>query len=141
MATSKDFIVYLQDCLARVHALRFQAMFGEYAMYVGDVVIGLVCDQTVFIKVTAGTSELLGQRVQQGHPFKGAKPAFMLTEGEIEDDELMAQVIAAALRDLPVKAKLLRKPAAKKAAAGKKPRLRSASTRATGKVKPTARKK
>jgi TfoX/Sxy family transcriptional regulator of competence genes len=105
MATSKDFIVYLQDALARVRGLSFRAMFGEYAMYANDVVVGLVCDQTVYIKVTEGTSVLLSKRVQFGHPFKGAKPAFMLTEGEIEDDELMAQVIAAALRDLPVKSK------------------------------------
>ncbi len=110
MATSKDFILYLQDCLGHVRGLRFKAMFGEYAMYANEIVVGLVCDQTVFIKVTEGTGALLAARVKLGHPYKGAKPAFMLTEGELEDNDLMAQVVVAALRDLVPKAK----PAGKK---------------------------
>lgn len=100
MATSKDFIAYLQDCLRRVPDLHFRAMFGEYAMYAREVVVALVCDQTMFVKVTEGTSALLADRVKLGHPYPGAKPAYMLTEAELEDDELMPQVIAAALRDL-----------------------------------------
>lgn len=99
MATSKDFVVYLQDCLRHVRSLRFKSMFGEYAMYADDRVVALVCDQTVFIKVSEGTNALLAERVKMGFPFPGAKPAYMLTEGELEDDELMTQVIAAVLRD------------------------------------------
>ena len=99
MATSKDFVVYLQDCLRHVRSLRFKSMFGEYAMYADDVVVSLVCDQTVFIKVSEGANALLAQRVKLGFPFEGAKPAYMLTEGELEDDDLMTQVIAAVLRD------------------------------------------
>jgi TfoX/Sxy family transcriptional regulator of competence genes len=118
MATSKDFIAYLQDCLRRVPDLHFRAMFGEYAMYARDVVVALVCDQTMFVKVTDGTSALLAERVRLGHPYPGAKPAYMLTEAELEDDELMPQVIAAALRDLAGRAK----PAAgKRAAKGQTP--------------------
>jgi TfoX/Sxy family transcriptional regulator of competence genes len=105
MATSKDFVVYLQDCLRHVRSLRFKSMFGEYAMYADDVVVALVCDQTVFIKASEGTNALLAQQVKMGFPFPGAKPAYMLTEGELEDEDLMTQVIAAVLRDRVAKAR------------------------------------
>ena len=118
MATSKDFIAYLQDCMRRVPDPHFRAMFGEYAMYARDVVVALVCDQTMFVKVTDGTSALLAERVRLGHPYPGAKPAYMLTEAELEDDELMPQVIAAALRDLAGRAK---PSVGKRAAKGKTP--------------------
>jgi len=85
-------------------------MFGEYAMYAHEVVVGLVCDQTVFIKVTEGTSALLTGRVGTGQPYPGAKPWFMLTEDELMDEVLISQVIAAALRDLPVTRKKARSP-------------------------------
>jgi TfoX/Sxy family transcriptional regulator of competence genes len=125
MATSKDFIAYLQDCLRRVPGISFRAMFGEYAMYADGVVVALVCDQTPFIKVTEGTTALLGDRVRLGHPYPGAKPAYMLTEGELEDDELMSQVISAALRDLAARPKPARKKTPRKSA-GKKAKRKSA---------------
>ncbi|MBS0614424.1 MAG: TfoX/Sxy family protein [Proteobacteria bacterium] len=103
MATGKEFIAYLQDCLRYVDGLSYRAMFGEYAMYAHDVVIGLVCDQTVFVKVTPGTSVLLDGRAGTGQPYPGAKPWFMLTEDELLDEPLMRQLVAVLLRDLPVK--------------------------------------
>lgn len=114
MATNKDFVLYLQDCLRHVRNLRFKAMFGEYAMYVDDVVVALVCDQTVFIKTSDSTNALLAQRVKLGNAFPGAKPAYMLTEGELEDEELMTQVIAAVLRDRVAKVKPAKKKAARR---------------------------
>ena len=129
MATGKDFVLYLQDCLRHVRSLRFKSMFGEYAMYADDVVVALVCDQTVFIKVTAGTTALLAERVKSGFPFPGAKPAYMLTEAELEDDELMTQVIAAVLRDREAKGVKTAKPSkpAKAAKSVKKKAVRRKS--------------
>jgi TfoX/Sxy family transcriptional regulator of competence genes len=134
MATSKDFVVYLQDCLRHVRSLRFKAMFGEYAMYADDVVVSLVCDQTVFIKVSEGTNALLAERVKVGAPFPGAKPAYMLTEGELEDDELMTQVIAAVLRDRVAKVR-------KKAKASKPSKVLKASKPSKPAKKKAARRK
>ena len=113
MATSKNFISYLEDCLSGVRGIRFKAMFGEYALYLNDVVVGLVCDQTLFIKMTDETSGLLKGQVKTGPPYQGAKDAYILTEGELEDDELMGRVLMAAYRDLVMKAKTNIKPRAK----------------------------
>lgn len=103
MATGREYIDWLQDCLRRIDGLSFRKMFGEYAMYANEVVVGLVCDQCVYIKETQGTAALLRGRAGMGPPFPGAKPWFMLTEDELLEDELVSQVISAALRDLPVK--------------------------------------
>ena len=137
MATSKDFVVYLQDCLRHVRSLRFKSMFGEYAMYAEDTVVALVCDQTVFIKLSDGTTALLADRVKLGLPFPGAKPAYMLTEGELEDDDLMTQVIAAVLRDRVAKVRK-KKPA--KVATAMKLAKRSRVSNPTKPSKPTKKK-
>ena len=129
MATSKDFVVYLQDCLRHVRSLRFKSMFGEYAMYAEDTVVALVCDQTVFIKVSEGTNALLAERVKLGLPFPGAKPAYMLTEGELEDDDLMTQVIAAVLRDRVAKARKKKSVKATKTSKPSKPAKKKAARR------------
>jgi TfoX/Sxy family transcriptional regulator of competence genes len=137
MATSKDFVVYLQDCLRHVRSLRFKSMFGEYAMYADDMVVALVCDQTVFIKVSEGTAALLAERVKMGFPFPGAKPAYMLTEGELEDDDLMTQVIAAVLRDRVAK---MRKKKPAKVAKAVKPSKRSKVSKPTKASTPAKKK-
>ena len=126
MATSKNFISYLEDCLSGVRGIRFKAMFGEYALYLNDVVVGLVCDQTLFIKVTGETSRLLENRVKTGPPFPGAKNAYVLTEGELEDDEMIGRVLAAAYRDLALKANTKVKAPAKR-----KPLSKAASKKKT----------
>jgi TfoX/Sxy family transcriptional regulator of competence genes len=113
MPTSKNFIAYLEDCFGGIRGVRFRAMFGEYALYLDDVVVGLVCNQALFIKVTEKTSLLLKDRVGTGPPYSGAKDAFVLTESELEDDELIAQVMWAAHTDLIKPAMKKQKPARK----------------------------
>jgi len=118
MPTSKNFIAYLEDCFSGIRGIRFKAMFGEYALYLDDVVVGLVCDQTLFVKMTDQTTSVLKDLVRTGPPYKGAKDAYVLTEAELEDDELIRLVLWAAHNDLALMArarhKMKKKPAKRK---------------------------
>ena len=94
---------------------------GVHAQAIPDRTITLIVPYAAGGPIDV-TARLLAERVKVGAPFPGAKPAYMLTEGELEDDELMTQVIAAVLRDRvakvrkKAKASKPSKPAKKKAA-------------------------
>jgi TfoX/Sxy family transcriptional regulator of competence genes len=118
MATSKNFAAYVEDALSHISKLRVKAMFGEYAVYCGDVVVGLICDETLFIKITGGTRQLLDAQTEMAPPYTGAKPAFVLPESVLEDRELIKQVVSVCRDDLAAKKKPSRPRRRKQAHAG-----------------------
>ena len=112
MASRNDHIAFLEDCLKHIPDIRFKAMFGGHTLYCRERVVGLVCDQTLFIKMTAGTSKLLDGLVETAPPYPGAKNAYVMTERECQDPALMLRVMSADRDDVA--------PVRKKAAAPKK---------------------
>ncbi len=58
MSTSKEFITYIRECIADPRA-RLYPMFGEYALYYDEKVVALICDGTIFLKITTGTKKIL----------------------------------------------------------------------------------
>ena len=49
MATSESTIDFLLDQLGAVPGVRARKMFGEYALYCGEKVVALVCDDQLFV--------------------------------------------------------------------------------------------
>jgi len=60
---------------------RVAKMFGEYAVYAGDKVVALVCDDRLYVKVHA-TTQALAAECELGPPYPGAKDHYVLGEGE-----------------------------------------------------------
>lgn len=100
MATSKDFMNYVEGKLTHIPGIRSRAMFGEYAFYCQDVVVGLVCDETVFLKITDQTSQIFGNDVEKGPAYPGSKDFYIVTEAMLEDQSLMKKVIEACRDDV-----------------------------------------
>jgi TfoX/Sxy family transcriptional regulator of competence genes len=100
MATDKDFISFLEEKISHIPGTRTRAMFGEYAYYCDNVVVGLVCDNTVYIKITPSTEKLLGSDTEKGPPYPGAKDQFILEERVIEDHDLMKKLIEGCAADV-----------------------------------------
>jgi TfoX/Sxy family transcriptional regulator of competence genes len=95
MATSKEFMEYIVDQVGRsvgVENISVRKMFGEYALYYLGVTIGLICDNTLFIKITDGTKEVVGSH-ETGLPYPGAKPWYQLDEGDLDNHELITQIV------------------------------------------------
>jgi DNA transformation protein len=89
-------------------------MFGEFALYLDGKVIGLICDDTLYIKPTERGRAILGSPAD-GSPYPGAKPHFRIG-AEIEDGELMRRLFLATADALPAP-----KPKARKSPARAKP--------------------
>jgi TfoX/Sxy family transcriptional regulator of competence genes len=85
MATKQATIDFLLDQLSRVRDVSARKMFGEYALYCGDKVVALVCNDTLFVKVTNPGKDFVGDRYVEGKAYPGAKPS-MLIEGDLVDD-------------------------------------------------------
>lgn len=101
MATKRSTIDYIEDQLAEVPEIRSQKMFGEYALYCGDKVVALVCDETVFVKITEEGRTFVGDRYEEGHAYPGAKPSMRIDEDLVEDHEWFSELIRITERNLP----------------------------------------
>lgn len=96
-SAAADLIEALQPLPARA-----KAMFGGYCFYVGDKVVGLVCDGRVFIKPSP-RDDLLRGWAQLAPAYPGAKDSWQLPVSAVREtpDKVRAVVehIAAALPD------------------------------------------
>jgi TfoX/Sxy family transcriptional regulator of competence genes len=99
MATKADFIEYVREQLAGAGAVSYRRMFGEYAVYLDDRVVALVCDNQLFVKPTAGGRAFLGS-VTEVPPFPGASMYFLVDEA-LESPQDVAQLIRITARELP----------------------------------------
>lgn len=100
MATSKDFINFVETHLAHIPGIRTRAMFGEYALYCNGMVVGFVCDNTLFMKITPGTSKLLEPDIEKGPAYPGSKDYYIVPEHMLEDTGLMAKLLVACSEDV-----------------------------------------
>ena len=99
MATKKDFADYILDQIDDEQA-RVRAMFGEFALYYDNKVAALICDNTVFVKITKSSDEMLGDN-DKGPAYPGAKDSYILTEEQIEERDFLRDLFESVARDLP----------------------------------------
>lgn len=101
MSTTADTIIYLSDQLTGLgNRIRTRKMFGEYAMYCDEKVVGLICDNQLFVKITPDGKKFVGDNYQEGLPYPGAKPAMLIGDDIIENKEAFAQLIDLTARAL-----------------------------------------
>ena len=104
--------------MADAGSISARKMFGEFAIYCGEKVVALVCDNQLFVKPTVAGRALLGQP-SLAPPYPGAKPHFLIDN--VDDGESLSAIIAATARELPVpKVKTARKKAIKRKTAKRK---------------------
>ena len=101
MATSETTIRFLLDQLRGLPEVRARKMFGEYALYWGDKVVALVCDDQLFVKITAPGKALVGQRYAEGFAYPGAKASILVGADELDDHERLAALIRVTADALP----------------------------------------
>lgn len=119
MASDQSFVEYVCDQLHGVGRVTYRKMFGEYAIYVGEKVVGLVCDNQLFVKQTDAGRALLQEPVM-APPYPGAKPAFLIA-AELDDGELVSALFKVTANELPEpKPKKPKKPKVTKKAAPKR---------------------
>lgn len=110
MSTQQSTIDFILDQLTRVSGIRTRKMFGEYALYCDNKVVALVCDNTLYVKITEAGKQFVGDKYQEGYAYPGAKASMQIDGDLLEDRDWLSQLITITYDNLPLpKIKKLRK--------------------------------
>ena len=94
MATEKQFIEAFLEGLWEV---RVRPMMGEYVLYCREKVVGDVCDNRLFVKITPASAEMLADAPKEP-PYAGAKPYYLV---ESRDKAFLQRLLFAVADSLP----------------------------------------
>jgi TfoX/Sxy family transcriptional regulator of competence genes len=94
MATQKETVEFLLAKLRQSGRFEARAMFGEYALYADGKVVALVCDDRLFVKILPA-SAALEPLCEQGPPYPGAKPHYLVEEGQLSSLPTLPAILCA----------------------------------------------
>jgi TfoX/Sxy family transcriptional regulator of competence genes len=100
MATDKKFIATVLEKLQPLE-ITARPMFGEYGLYYQGKNFALVCDNTLFVKVTDAGAAIAG-RVGQAPPYDGAKPAYRISSAKLNDRDWIISLVTTTSEVLPM---------------------------------------
>ena len=93
VATNQKFIASVLEKLQPLE-ITAKPMFGEYGLYFRGKNFALVCDNTLFVKVTA-PGDAIARRVARGSPYEGAKPAYRISPSKLNDRDWIIALVRA----------------------------------------------
>ena len=108
MATHKTTVEFILQKLRLSDRISARAMFGEYALYADGKVVALVCDNLLYVKILAASQEL-ERPCEKGEPYPGAKPHYIVEEGQLTTVENLPGILLAVAESLPEKKKKAKK--------------------------------
>lgn len=98
MSCSHDFVQYIVDQSSGAGEITVRKMMGDYCIYCNGVVVGLICDNTLYIKPTETVRALLREVVLRT-PYDGAKEHFVITD--VDDRDYLAEIVKTTAANLP----------------------------------------
>lgn len=107
MASDLSFVEYVVDQIADDCAVTYKKMFGEFGLFSGGRMFGMICDNRLFFKPTDAGRGFIGD-VVEAPPYPGAKPIFLI-EDQIDDAEWLSELVRITTRELPVPKRKKRK--------------------------------
>lgn len=96
MASDLNFVEYVVEQLGA--GITYKRMFGEYGIYCDGKIVGVICDNVLYIKKTEAGAKLYPS-CAEGAPYGGAKPHFIIDN--VDDKEFMAKFVRATYEELP----------------------------------------
>ena len=98
MACNADFVQFIVDQCSGAGEIAVKKMMGDYCIYCDGVLFGLICDNNLYLKVTAPGKALLKEVILRP-PYDGAKDYFYISG--VEDRDYLVALIKATLPALP----------------------------------------
>lgn len=100
MASDQNFVDFVIDQIENAGTITAKKMFGEYGLYADEKIVGLICDNKLFIKPTNAGRAFIGNAVE-APPYPGAKNSFLI-EDQIENREWLSELIRVSAKELPL---------------------------------------
>jgi TfoX/Sxy family transcriptional regulator of competence genes len=101
MASKQSTVDYLFEQVLCADRMRYRRMFGEYAIYLNEKVIGFVCDDQLFVKPTKAGKVYIGE-VEEAPPYPGAKMYFYISSDHWEDRDWLTGLFLQTAEELPL---------------------------------------
>ena len=102
MSTQKETIGFILEKLGHPKRFSARAMFGEYALYADGKVVALVCDDQLYVKVVPA-SQKLEKMCDKDAPYPGAKPHYVVEEGQLSTIDELPKILIAIAKSIPAK--------------------------------------
>jgi len=99
MPTDKEFVDFVVEQSGHEGEVRAKPLFGEYALYLRNKLVALICDGKLFVKPTKAGRQFIGA-VHEAPPYPGAKPSFQIDE-QIEDSAWLSELLEISYAELP----------------------------------------
>jgi TfoX/Sxy family transcriptional regulator of competence genes len=98
MATGQGTIDHLTDLLSDLAPVRALPMFGEFGLYVGVKLVGLVCNDTLYLKLTPATEN---NPLDREPPYPKAKPHLLVPDDMMDDRDALTNLVRTTADALP----------------------------------------
>lgn len=107
MASQASFVEFVLDQLSSCEGITAKKMFGEYAVYSGEKMFALICDDQLFIKPTDQGHSLLqtSNTFSEAPPYPGAKLWFLIDSDILDDRDRLTALATTTISALPVPVK------------------------------------
>ena len=97
MASNTDFVQYIADQCSGAGEITYKKMFGDYGLYCQGKIVGLICDNRLYLKPTEAVRDML-QTIDLQPPYPGAKDYFHIEE--VDDRNYLSRLVTATYKAL-----------------------------------------
>lgn len=102
MSTEQSFVDYIVEQSLQAGDVYARKMFGEYALYCDNKVVGLITDNTLYIKITEKGKSYVDGNYQEGNAYDGAKISMVISEDLISDRDWFSKLVRITATNLPI---------------------------------------
>jgi len=100
--SNPDLVQYIVEQAGKTGEIRARKMFGDYALYCNDKVVGLICDNYLYLKPFQSLEPLLHEDDKHMQPpYDGAKLHYVITD--IDDADYVSLLVKRVSENLPIK--------------------------------------
>ena len=108
MSTRKETIEFMLDKLGNSKHFSVRAMFGEYALYADGKVVGLICNDQLYVKIMPESVEL-EDICDKDEAYPGSKKFYVVEESELSKIENLPDILLNIAKALPLPKKKVKK--------------------------------
>ena len=98
MASSKEYLEFIMEQLARLEDVSWRAMMGEYIIYYRGKIVGGIYDDRFLVKPVEAAVAMMPE-AEMDQPYEGAKE--MLLVDDVDDREFLCELLEAMYDELP----------------------------------------
>lgn len=101
MSSKQATVDFILEQLASAGEVRARKMFGDYALYCDDKVVGLICNDQLFVKYTEPGKRFAEGRYTEGFAYPGAKQSMDVSDA-LDDREFLCELIRLTADNSPI---------------------------------------